>query len=264
GEIAARLAAIRALHAAYGELPITIRWIIEGEEEIGSPHFEAIAKAYATLLQADGCIWEGSGFDAEKRPKLVLGTKGLLYIQLEVQGTGIDAHSGSAPILPSAAWRLVQALATLRTPEGHVRIPGFYDAVQAPSAAQLAALADQPNQDAQMREAYQVEQFVDGLSGVALLERQSFTPTCNIAGLVSGYTGQGSKTVLPAKAMAKIDFRLVPNQDPQDILAKLQAYLKAEGYDDINITAFGKAEPVVTPIDEPLVQRMITIAGAYN
>src|SRR5438105_3247797 len=194
GEIATRLAAIRALSAAYGELPITIRWIIEGEEEIGSPHFEAIAKANATLLQADGCIWEGSGFDVERRPKLVLGTKGLLYVQLDVQATGIDTHSGSAPILPSAAWRLIQALATLRTPEGHVRIPGFYDAVRAPSAAQLSALADQPNQDAQLREAYQVEQFVDGLSGAALLERLSFTPTCNIAGLVSGYTGQGSKT----------------------------------------------------------------------
>jgi acetylornithine deacetylase/succinyl-diaminopimelate desuccinylase-like protein len=153
GEIAARLAAIRALRAAYGELPITIRWVIEGEEEIGSPHFTAIARTYATLLQADGCIWEGSGFDVEKRPKLVLGTKGLLYVQLDVQGTGIDAHSGSAPILPSAAWRLVQALATLRTPDGRVRIPGIYDAALAPSAAQLAALSDQPNQDEQMREA---------------------------------------------------------------------------------------------------------------
>ena len=264
GEIATRLAAIRAIRAAYSELPITIRWIIEGEEEVGSPHFEAIAKAYSTLLQADGCIWEGSGFDAEKRPKLVLGTKGLLYVQLDVEGTGIDAHSGSAPILPSAAWRLVQALATLRTPEGRIRIPGFYDAVQAPSAAQLAALADQPNQDEQMREAYQVGRFVDGLSGAALLERISFTPTCNIAGLVSGYTGQGSKTVLPAKAMAKIDFRIVPDQDPEDILEKLQAHLVAEGYSDIRITVFGNAEPVVTPIDHPFVKRVAAIAESYN
>jgi acetylornithine deacetylase/succinyl-diaminopimelate desuccinylase-like protein len=264
GEIATRLAAIRALRAAYGELPITIRWIIEGEEEIGSPHFEAIAKAYATLLQANGCIWEGSGFDVDKRPKLVLGTKGLLYVQLDVQCTGMDAHSGSAPILPSAAWRLVQALATLRTPEGRVRIPGFYDAALTPTEAQLAVLADQPNQDEQLREAYQVEQFIDGLSGTALLERQSFAPTCNIAGLGSGYTGQGSKTVLPAKAMAKIDFRLVPNQDPQDILQKLRAHLAAEGYGDIRITAFASAEPVVTPIDHPFVRRVATIAQSYN
>ena len=264
GEIASRLTAIRALRAVLGELPITLRWIIEGEEEIGSPHFGAIASKYAPLLQADGSFWEGRGFGPTGRPELLLGTKGLLYVQLDVQGTGIDAHSGSAPILPSAAWRLVQALATLRTPEGHVRIPGFYDAVLKPSEAQLAAIADQPNMDAELREAYKVDQFVDGLSGAALSERLAFTPTCNLAGLVSGYTGQGSKTVLPARAMAKIDFRLVPDQDPQDILAKLKAHLKAEGYDDISVTVFGSAEPVVTSIDEPLVQRMIRIAEGYN
>lgn len=264
GEIAARLAAIRALRAVYGELPITIHWIIEGEEEIGSPHFAAIASTYSQLLQADACFWEGRGFGPDGRPSLLLGTKGLLYVQLDVQGIGTDAHSGNASFLPSAAWRLVQALATLRTPEGNVRIPGFYDAMQKPSEAQLAALADQPDMDAQQREIFQVEQFIDGLTGVALRERSTFTPTCNIAGLVSGYTGEGSKTVLPARAMAKLDFRLVPNQDPADILAKLQAYLKAEGYDDIHISVFASAEPIVTPIEEPLVQRLITLAEAYD
>ncbi len=263
GEIAARLAAIRALRAAYGELPITLRWIIEGEEEIGSPHFEAIASTYSTLLQADGCLWEGSSFDPAGRPILTLGTKGLLYVQLDVQCTGGDAHSGMAPILPSAAWRLVQALATLRTPEGRVRIPGFYDLVRAPSEAQLAALADQTDMEAQLRETYGVERFVDGLTGVALRERAAFSPTCNIAGLVSGYTGEGTKTVLPAKASAKIDFRLVPDQDPHDILAKLRAHLAAEGYGDIQLTTFAAAEPVVTPIDAPFVQRIIKIAETF-
>src|SRR5947209_7339050 len=125
GEIAARLAAIRALRATTGELPITLRWIVEGEEEVGSPHFAGIAEPHAALLKADGCLWEGAGFDAAGRPKIALGTKGLLYVQLDVVGAGIDAHSGNAPILPSAAWRLVQALATLRSPEGRVGIPGF-------------------------------------------------------------------------------------------------------------------------------------------
>ena len=262
-EIASRLTAIRALQTVYGELPITVRWILEGEEEIGSPHFGAIAKTYSTLLQADGCLWEGSGFDPTQRPQLGLGTKGLLYVQLDIQGTGIDAHSGSAPILPSAAWRLVQALATLRTPEGQIRIPGFYDAVVPPSAAQLSALIDQPDQDAQLREAFKVERFVDDLSGAELRKREAFTPTCNIAGLVSGYTGEGPKTVLPAKAMAKIDFRLVPEQDPQDILTKFQAHLATAGYSDIRITAFEKADPFVTPIDNPFVKRIATIAESF-
>src|SRR5439155_24381536 len=140
--------------------------------EIGSPHFGAIASSYGQLLQADGCLWEGSGFDPTGRPKLDLGSKGLLYVQLDVQGTGIDAHSGGAPILPSAAWRMVQALATLRTPDGRIGIPGFYDAVRQPTPAQLAAIADQPDTDAETREAYKVDRFVDGLTGAALRERQ--------------------------------------------------------------------------------------------
>ena len=264
GEIAARLAAIRALLAADGELPITLRWIIEGEEEVGSPHFAAIAEKYAPLLQADACFWEGSHFGPTDRPELLLGTKGLLYVQLDVQGTGTDAHSGSAPILPSAAWRLVQALASLKSPDGRILIPGFYDDVLPPSEDQLAAIADQPNMDAELREAYHVDAFVDNLSGAALRERLMFTPTCNIAGLLSGYTGEGTKTVLPAKAMAKIDFRLVPDQDPQDIAAKLRAYLDDQGYNDIRISVFGSAEPVVTPMEEPIVQRVKEIAQAYN
>ncbi len=264
GEIAARLAAIRALRSAHGELPITLRWIIEGEEEIGSPHFEGIAAHYADLLRADGCLWEGAGFDKDDRPTLSLGIKGLLYVQLDVQGIAVDAHSGTAAILPSAAWRLVQALATLRTPEGRVRIPGFYDAVRPLTAAQQAALAQQAEMDEQMMARYQITQFVSGQRGAALREYAALTPTCNLAGLVSGYTGEGTKTVLPAKAMAKIDFRLVPDQDPHDILAKLRSYLKAEGYDDIAITLFGAAEPVVTPIEDAFAQRIATIARAYE
>ncbi len=263
GEIASRLAAIRALRATNSEIPTTIRWIIEGEEEVGSPHFDTIASKYASLLQADGCLWEGSNFDDTGRPVLTLGTKGLLYIQLDVQGTGVDAHSGAAAILPSAAWRLVQALAMLRTPEGQVRIPGFYDDVRQPTKAQRAAIADQTDMDGQLMATYQVERFLDGVTGAALRERTSFTPTCNIAGLLSGYTGEGIKTVLPARAMVKIDFRLVPDQDPQDILFKLQAHLKLAGYEDIGITVFSKAEPVVTPMETPFVNRITAIAEEF-
>ncbi len=264
GEIAARLAAIRALLATEGELPITLRWIIEGEEEVGSPHFAAIAERYAPLLKADACFWEGAHFGPTGRPELLLGTKGLLYVQLDVEGAGIDAHSGSAPILPSPAWRLVHALASLKTPEGPVLIPGFYDNVLPPSQQQLATIADQPDMDAELREAYRVDAFVDNLSGVALRERLMFTPTCNIAGLLSGYTGSGVKTVLPSKAMAKIDFRLVPNQEPQDIAAKLRAYLDAQGYSDVQLSVLGSAPPVVTPMEEPIVQRVQEIAREYS
>jgi acetylornithine deacetylase/succinyl-diaminopimelate desuccinylase-like protein len=264
GGIAMRLAAFRALRAVYGELPVTIRWLIEGEEEVGSPHFEAIAKTYAGLLQADGCLWEESGFDMADRPVLTLGSKGILYVQLDVQGLGRDAHSGSAASLPSAAWRLVGALNAIRGPDGRVRIPGFYEDVIPPTPAQLEALADITDMEAQTREMYQIERFVDGLTGLALRERQAFSPTCNIAGLLSGYTGEGTKTVLPARAMTKIDFRLVPDQDPHDILAKLRAHLDAEGYTDVKISSADGSEPVVTPIEHPFVQRVIEISDAFS
>jgi len=264
GEIATRLAAIRALLATDGELPITIRWIIEGEEEVGSPHFAALAEQYADLLRADGCLWEGSGFDSEDRPDITLGTKGLLYVQYEVQAMARDAHSGGAATLPSAAWRLVQALASLRGPDGRVRIPGFYDDVLAPTQAQLEVLADQTDMEDLLRKMYDIEEFVDGLTGLPLRKRQAFSPTSNIAGLLSGYTEEGVKTVLPARAMAKMDFRLVPDQDPQDILRKLRAHLDAEGFDDIQVTDLGGAEPVVTPIEHPFVQRIIDIAASFS
>jgi len=263
GEIGTRLAAIHALRAVDGELPITVRWIIEGEEEVGSPHFAALAERYANLLRADAGLWEGGGFDVDDRPEIALGTKGLLYVQFEVEGTGIDAHSGEAPILPSAAWRLVEALASLRTPEGGSRIPGFYDDVLPPTEVQLEALANKTDNEEQLRQAFQVDQFLDGVTGMELRERRAFRPTSNIAGLLSGYTGEGVKTVLPARAMAKMDFRLVPNQDPDDILAKLRSHLKAGGYEDIQVIKLGGAEPVVTPMEHPFVQRILEISERF-
>jgi acetylornithine deacetylase/succinyl-diaminopimelate desuccinylase-like protein len=264
GEIATRLAAVRALLAAYGELPITVRWIIEGEEEVGSPHFGALAETYANSLQADGCLWEGGGFDPEGRPSLALGAKGLVYMQLEVQGLGRDAHSGQAASLPSAAWRLVQALATLRDSDGRIVIPGFYDDVLAPTPAQLEALANQTDMEAITKEMYQIEAFVDDLTGLALRERQAFSPTCNVAGLGSGYQDEGIKTVLPARAMCKIDCRLVPNQDPFDIRDKIRAHLDAGGFSDVRLTTLGGSAPVVTPMEHPFAQRIIALARSFE
>lgn len=263
GEIAARLAAVQALLAGEQELPISIRWIIEGEEEIGSPHFPFVAQNYAGLLEADACLWEGSGFDIEDRPMLMLGTKGLLYVQYETEGAGIDAHSGNAPILPNPAWRLVKALASLKDSSGRVLIPGFYDDVVSPTEAQLNATRNQANMDDAWKTAFKIQHFNDDLQGISLRERLAYTPTANIAGFISGYTGDGVKTVLPSRAMAKMDFRLVPDQDPEDILEKLSAHLHSQGYNDVSVKKLGAAEPFATPIDHPLVQRIRRIAEHF-
>jgi len=264
GEIAARLSAIAALRAVYGTLPLTIKYLIEGEEEIGSPHFAAFAQRYREELRADAVLWEGAGFAADGRPQVVLGFKGLLEVELSVQSLSGDAHSSLAGILPSAPWRLIEALGTLRDREGGILIPGFYDPVLPPSPEALAALDAGPDPEPGLRRLYGVDRFMGGLGGKALTNRGALAPTCNIAGLLSGYTGEGMKTVLPARAMARLDFRLVPDQQPDAVLALLRAHLTGCGFGDLEVRVLGAAEPVVLPFAHPLTRRLIGIAEAYD
>jgi acetylornithine deacetylase/succinyl-diaminopimelate desuccinylase-like protein len=257
-QIALRLATIRAL----GDTPpVTIRWIIEGEEEVASPNFDELIRRHADLLRADGCLWEGGALSLDGRPEIALGVKGVLAVRLDVELLSGDAHSGAAAVLPSAAWRLVEALATLRDPAGHVLVDGFHDAVRAPTDAQRAAVAEQSEAaDDELRGAYGVVDFVDGVHGEALRERLAFTPTANIAGIHSGYSGPGVKTVLPAQASAWLDFRLVPDQQPDDMLELVRSHLDRRGFTDVEITVLAKADAAVTPPDDPFVVRAVTVA----
>jgi acetylornithine deacetylase/succinyl-diaminopimelate desuccinylase-like protein len=138
-EVGVRLAAIRAIREERGSVPLTIRWIIEGEEELASPHFDKIVERNVDLLEADGCLWEGSSLALDGRPEIALGFMGNLAVKLDVQALSDDAHSGLAGVLPSAAWRLHAALASIRAPDGSVRVNGFHDAVREPTAAQRDA-----------------------------------------------------------------------------------------------------------------------------
>jgi acetylornithine deacetylase/succinyl-diaminopimelate desuccinylase-like protein len=264
-ELIARICAIRAILAASGELPINIKWIVEGEEEIGSPHFEALTKQFGDLLKADGTLWEGDGFNEKDQAVIAVGFRGMLYVEYSVEFMKSDAHSGSAHALPSAAWRLVKALASLKDENGRVLIPGFYDDVREPSESEKQIMKDSvdPEQEERLKAMYGIDSFLYDRSGYEL-QASVFEPTANIAGLLSGYTEAGVKTVLPAKAMAKMDFRLVPNQDPNDILKKLKAHFKAQGFDDVQIKKLGEAEPVVTPIDGEFVQRIKKICQDFT
>jgi len=263
-ELIARICAIRAILAADGELPINIKWIVEGEEEIGSPHFEALTKQYGNVLKADGTLWEGDGFNEKDQAVVALGFRGMLYVEYSVEVMKSDAHSGSAHALPSGAWRLVKALASLKDENGRVLIPGFYDDVREPTEFERQIMKDSidPEKEERLKAMYGIDSFLYDRSGYEL-ESSVFEPTANIAGLLSGYTEAGVKTVLPAKAMAKMDFRLVPDQDPNDILKKLKAHLKAQGFEDVQIKKLGEAEPVVTPMDGEFVQRIQKICQDY-
>jgi acetylornithine deacetylase/succinyl-diaminopimelate desuccinylase-like protein len=263
-ELISRICAMRAIQAAQDGLPINIKWIIEGEEEIGSPHFDALTKEHGNLLKADGALWEGGGFNEKGQAALAVGFRGMLYVEYSVEVMNRDAHSGSAHALPSGAWRLVKALASLKDEKGKVLIPGFYEHVREPNESEKQALRDKA--DAEMEEKllamYGIEAFTDNKRGYEL-EALVFEPTANIAGFLSGYTEAGVKTVLPAKAMAKMDFRLVPEQTPDDILEKLKSHLKAQGFEDVQVKKLGGAEPVVAPLDGAFAQRIKKICKDF-
>ena len=214
GPIAARLAAIRAVRDTMGELPITIRWCLEGAEEIGSPGFHDFVEQNAERIRSDVCIWEGGGVNWDGRPMVMLGVKGLLYVELECRSAKTDSHSSYAPVVPNPAWRLVWALNTLKDESERIAIPGFYDRIRPALENETKAIAALPDTSREFLHDLGVEMAVGEASGYEFRRRLIMEPTANIAGFGAGYTGQGAKTILPAVARAKLDFRLVPNQGP--------------------------------------------------
>jgi acetylornithine deacetylase/succinyl-diaminopimelate desuccinylase-like protein len=262
GHIVARLFAIDALLASEDELPCRIKFLIEGEEETASVNLFDFVGRNKTLLKADGCMWEFGSVDHREVPLLYLGLRGICYVELSVETAGSDVHSGlGGSIFPNAAWRLVWALSTLKGLDEKIRIPGFYEGVLPPSSRDRDLLAAMPEIADEYKSRFGVMKFIKGLTGgVDLRIEEVFSPTCTICGLTSGYQGPGSKTVLPARASAKVDFRLVPDQDPADILRKLRAHLDAEGFEDLQITDLGGDPPARTDPDDPFIQMVARTA----
>jgi acetylornithine deacetylase/succinyl-diaminopimelate desuccinylase-like protein len=262
GQLTARLFAIDALLAGQGELPCTIKFLIEGEEETSSLHLTDFVEQNQELLKADACLWEFGGVDHREVPMQYLGLRGICYVELSVESLSTDCHSGlGGSIFPNAAWRLVWALNTLKGPDERIRIPGFYDLVKPPSARDRELMEALPEVADEYRERYGVKDFIKGLTGgVELRIAEVFEPTCTICGLTSGYQGPGSKTVLPARASAKVDFRLVPDQKPEQVLQQLRAHLDAEGYPDVQITDLGGDTPARTDPDDPVVALVVRTA----
>ena len=262
GHIVSRLHAIDALLDAEGELPCNIKFIIEGEEETASVNLYKFVVENQTLLKADACMWEFGGVDHTDTPVQYLGLRGICYVELSIDLLSTDVHSGlGGSIFPNAAWRLIWALNSLKGPDERILIPGFYDNIKKPTArdVELLSALDDPTQDYKSR--YGVPYFIKGLTGgVNLKVEEIFSPTCTICGLTSGYQGPGSKTVLPARASAKVDFRLIPDQDPAEILKKLRAHLDAQGFTDVQITDLGGDAPARTDPDDPFIQLVANLA----
>lgn len=259
GHITSRLFAIDAILAEDGELPCNVKFIIEGEEETSSAHLEQFVRENADRLKADACVWEFGGVDHRDIPNQVLGLRGICYVELSVETATQDVHSGlGGSIFPNAAWRLVWALATLKGPDERIRIPGHYDKVRSPSARDRELMAALPETAEEYKKRYGLNHFLLGLTGgVDLRIQEVFQPTCTICGLTSGYQGPGSKTVLPAKASAKVDFRLVPDQTPEEVLKNLRKHLDAEDFPDVKITYLGGEAPGRTDPDDPFVKMVV-------
>jgi acetylornithine deacetylase/succinyl-diaminopimelate desuccinylase-like protein len=254
GNIVSRLLAIRALKEAGGGLPCHVKFFIEGDEEIGSPQIGPLIEEHRDLLRADACIWEWGYVLWDGTPTLMLGVKGLLYVDLEVEGPAHDVHSSQATVIPNPAWRLIWALASLKGPDERVLIDGFYDDVRPPSEEERAAVLAMPDDAAETLASLGLRRALLGLEGAAFRARHIFEPTCTVAGLAAGYQGPGTKTVLPARASAKLEFRLVVDQDPLDILTKLRKHLDRHGFEDVKVVAHSREKAARTRIDDPFVR----------
>jgi len=262
GHIVSRLHAIDSIIAMDGDIPCNIKFIIEGEEETASVHLHEFIRENKEKLKADACIWEFGGVDHRGVPMQYLGLRGICYVELSVRTAKIDVHSGTGgSIFPNAAWRLIWALSTLKGPDERIRIPGFYDDIIPPTDRDRELMAALPDVADVYKEMYGVKEFIKGLKGGTELKMEEvFTPTCTICGLTSGYPGPGSKTVQPAFASAKVDFRLVLGQKPEDILKKLRAHLDAEGFSDVGINYLGGEPAAQTDPDDPFVRTVVRTA----
>ena len=263
GNLMARLQAIEAWQATQGELPLRLKFVYEGEEEIGSVHLAQFAAENRRLLEgADGCLWESGYKDAAGRPVITLGLKGIMYVELRARGAGRDLHSAWATVVPNPAWRLVWALASLKDEEDHITVDGLMDHVAAPTAEELALLAAIPFEEEELQADYAIPRFIRGLSGLELLKKHLYEPTCTICGFLTGYTGPGSKTVLPHEALVKVDFRLVPDLTPELVLDLLRRHLDRRGFTDVEIVELGGEHPARSDPQAPIVRAAVAAARA--
>jgi acetylornithine deacetylase/succinyl-diaminopimelate desuccinylase-like protein len=262
--IVSRLDAINAYRAVHGDLPVRIVWVLEGEEEIGSPHLHDFLLEHRDELKGEGCIWEFGGYGWDHVPNLTLGLKGMLSVELVATAAKRDVHSGLAAYVPSPVWRLVWALNAIKTPDDTIHIPGFYEAVTVPSPAQEALVERLPDETERDLANFGLDAFINDMRGKDVHRASSFAPTTNILGIEAGYNGPGTKTVLPRMAHAKLDIRLVPDQDPETVYDALCRHLKNLGFHDIEVRRISNEGDLWPGISDPNSSFVQTVIQALK
>ncbi len=220
---------VKALESALadgGKLPINIRVIVEGEEEIGGHGIEQFVREHPEVLQADAVLVSDTEMFAPDLPTLCVGLRGMIYTEIEARGAMTDLHSGMyGGAAPNPFVALAQVIAKLKDENGHIAIPGFYDAVQPPSADEMKAWASLPFDEEHYRKTEVGSTELTGEAGYSVIERTWVRPTMDVHGMPGGFTGAGAKTVIPAKATAKVSFRLVPDMTPEATFALYKDYV---------------------------------------
>ena len=251
GQVFIHLNAAEALLSQTGALPVNLKIIIEGEEEIGSPNLAPLVDANADRLRADLLLVSDSAMFAKGLPSICYGLRGLVYFELNVKSATIDMHSGSfGGAVPNAANALSEILAALKDSDGRVTVPGFYDDVVPLTDTERTSFAELPFEDEKYRKSLGIRQLT-GETGYTTLERLWARPTLDINGILAGHTAVGAKTVIPATAMAKVSMRLVPDQDPEKIADLFEDYIHSITPQSIQleITRMHGAVPYLAPVD---------------
>ena len=253
GQVHLHLWAARGWLRTAGHLPINVRYVIEGEEESGSPNFEAWLLANRDRLDGDLVVVSDTGFLEGNRPALTVGLRGNLYLRIDVRGPSQDLHSGSfGGLVQNPANALVRILASLRDGQGRVTVPGFYDDVLALTPAEAEAVAALPFDEGALAAELGVSELF-GEPGYEPLARRGTRPTLDVCGIASGYLGEGSKTIIPAHAHAKLSARLVPDQEPQRIFELVRDAILAVDVPGVvvEVRPIDTMDPFVVSIEHP-------------
>jgi acetylornithine deacetylase/succinyl-diaminopimelate desuccinylase-like protein len=259
GPCVGSMVAIELIEDVLGESPVNVKFVVEGEEEWSSAVLAKFARKYPKRMKADGCVWEVLSATPGSTGEIKSGMKGDISIQLDVGGTPrypvTDAHSGYAGAVPSAPWRLVHALKTLRDERDSITIDGLMELVVPPSEDDMRALrAYRGDIEQGIRDSYEISRFINDKKGVDLLSALYLEPSLSINGLESGCKGEEMMTIVPAKATAKLDLRLVPDMQSDDCVKLLRKHLDRRGFTDVRIKVTAGYEAAKTPVTDPFVQ----------
>lgn len=265
GHIVARLSAVKKYLAKQGSLPVNIIFIMEGAEESASVDLDKYLVKYKDQLsQAELLVWEQGIRNKKNQLEISGGNKGIVTFDVSVKSADLDIHSSFGGVIDSATWYLIQALTSLREPDGRIKVPGIYDKVEEPNERELALVEEYALVNGEsLQEIYGLTLPILAEERRAFLKRLYFEPSITIEGLASGYQGQGVKTILPAEASAKMEVRLVPGLTPDHVLECIQVYLKEQGFDKIDVTFTLGLESYRSDMSAPAILSLIELAKDF-